>query len=212
METLRPLNYFSSRDFLTCDLKAGVLRSRGGTRMIGINDDFLRGFVLACEHETGPATALILRRCGQFFGQRLARRFEQELGGYFASPLRDRPMLEFDLLLRDLFCGTGLGELSIDWASGQHGFLSVALGNSPMQDIGPKGHIADDLFCGAIEGFFSHFASGSLSCIQTGDARLGDKSGTTFVLATSEVLPRLQALVAAKTPHAQLIAQLGGGS
>lgn len=212
MEILRPLNYFSSRDFLTCDLKAGVLRSRAGTRMIGINDDFLRGFVLACEHETGPATALILRRCGQFFGQRLARRFDHELGGYFASPLRDRPMLEFDLLLRDLWRGTGLGEITIDWACGQHGFLSVTLDSSPMQDIGPKGHTADDLFCGAIEGFLSHFTSGSLSCFQTGDARLGDKSGTTFVLASAELLPRLQALVAAKTPHAQLVAQLSGAS
>lgn len=212
MDTLRPLNYFSNRNFLSCDLKSGVLRSRGGTRMIGVNDDFLRGFVLACEHETGPATALILRRCGQFFGQRLGRRFEQELGSYLASPLRDRPMQEFDLLLRDLWRGTGLGEITIDWASGQHGFLSVSLDGSPMQDIGPKGHVADDMFCGAVEGLFAHFTSGSLSCFQTGDARLGDKGGTTFILASPELLPRLQGLVAAKTPHAQIVAQLSGAS
>ena len=68
MEALRPLNYFSHPAFLQVDLKAGVLRSRGGARLIGVNEDFLRGFVLACEHEVGPATPLILRRCGQRFG------------------------------------------------------------------------------------------------------------------------------------------------
>jgi hypothetical protein len=77
-----------------------------------------------------------------------------------------------------------------------------------MQDIGPKGHVADDMFCGIIEGFLDHFTQEPLSCVQTGDLRLGDKQGTTFILAAAELLPRLQASVAAKTPHLQLVAQL----
>lgn len=211
MEALRPLNYFTSPAFLKTDLKAGVLRSRGGTRLVGISEDFLRGFVIACEHETGSATSMILRRCGHFFGVRLAKRCEQELGQYLGRSLRDGTMGEFDVLIKDLWSGFGLGDLSIDWSRAQGGVLPVKLAGSPMQDIGPKGHVADDMFCGVIEGFVNHFASDELTCVQTGDVRLGDKEGTTFVLIGAELVARVQAMVAAKTPHGQLVAQLSGG-
>jgi hypothetical protein len=210
METFRALNYFSSPAFLRADLKAGVLRSRGGTRLVGINEDFLRGFVIACEHETGPATILILRRCGRRFGERLARRCEHELSSYLGRGLRDCSMAEFDLLVQDLWRGCGLGDISIGWPSGQHGFLPVKLRNSPMQDIGAKGHVADDMFCGVIEGFIEHFAASSLRCVQTGDERLGNKEGTTFILTGPELQPRLAELLERKNSHAEITARLGG--
>lgn len=209
-DNLRPLNYFTSPSYLRSDLRAGTLRSRGGTRLVGISEDFLRGFVLACEHETGPATSLVLRRCGTFFGSRLAVRCESELSAYLSRSLRDCTMSEFTLLLQDLWQGSGMGELRIDWSRGQHGFLAAKLVNSPMQDIGPKGHLADDLFEGIIEGFIGHFADGSLTCIQTGDLRLGDKDGTTFVLVSSDWVARVRELRREKTQHAQIVAQLSG--
>lgn len=209
-DSLRPLNYFSSPSYLKSDLRAGVLRSRGGTRLVGISEDFLRGFVVACEHETGPATSLVLRRCGSFFGARLARRCESELAAYLSRSLRDLTMSEFTVLLQDLWQSSGMGDLRIDWSRGQHGFLAAKLANSPMQDIGPKGHLADDLFEGIIEGFIGHFADDSLSCIQTGDLRLGDKDGTTFVLVPSDWVARVRELRKSKLSHSQIIAQLGG--
>lgn len=209
MDPLLPLNYFSSPAFLRCDLKAGVLRSRGGTRLVGISEDFLRGFVLACEHEAGPATVLILRRCGFRFGARLAMRYESELGHYLHCSLRDCTMGEFDVMVQDLWRGSGLGDIAIGWAYGRHGFLPVKLTDSPMQDIGPKGHVADDMFCGVIEGFVSHFAADSLTCTQTGDARLGSKAGTTFILAGTALRPRIEALVAKKVAHLDIVDELG---
>lgn len=210
MEALRPLNYFSSAAFLRCDLKAGVLRSRGGTRLVGINEDFLRGFVMACEHETGPATTLILRRCGRSFGVRLAARCERELSSYLGRSLRDCTMGELDALVQDLWRGCGLGDIAFGWGFARHGFISVKLTNSPMQDIGVKGHVSDDMFCGIIEGFIDHFASGSLRCIQTGDLRLGSKDGTTFILVGSELLPRLEELIERKLSQTEIVARLSG--
>ncbi len=207
---LRPLNYFSSPQYVTSDLKAGVLRSRGGTRLIGVSEDFLRGFVVACEHETGPATALVLRRCGQFFGARLARRCEDEISSYLGRSLRDGVMTEFEVIVQDLWTASGLGELRIDWSRGQSGFLAAKLVNSPMQDIGPKGHVADDMFEGVIEGFVSHFAGDDFICIQTGDVRLGDREGTTFVLVPRDWVPRVRTLLSSKTPHSQVVTQLSG--
>lgn len=210
MEPLRALNYFSSPAALRCDLSAGVLTSRGGTRLIGISDDFLRGFVTACEHETGPATALVLRRCGTFFGSRLAARCEKELAAYLGRSLRDCAMAEFEALLADLWQGCGLGQLRVDFSRGPLGFLAVRLINSPMQDIGPKGHVSDDMFAGILEGFFGHFAGDGLVCIQTGDLRLGDKEGTTFVLLPDPQTQRVRSLLAAKQSHAQIVTQLSG--
>lgn len=208
MNVLAPLNYFTSPNFVRTDVQAGVLRSRGGTRLVGLSADFLHGFVSACEHEAGSATPVILRRCGLFYGARLARRIESELNSHLTAPLRDCQMLEFDGLIKDLWQGLGMGEIDIGWTHGRDGFLPVSLVNSPLQDIGPKGHVADDTFCGILEGFFRHFAAEGLTCLQSGDQRLGDKSGTTFVLAVPEILPRLQSLIRAKTAHAQIIAQL----
>ncbi len=204
------LNYFTSANFLDFDVKTGVLRSRGGTRMLAVNEDFLRGFVTACEHETGPAAGLVLRRCGEFFGQRLARRFEAELGQFAGVSLRDRKMAEFDILVRDLWNGCGLGRLTVDWDRGQYGFLPVRLADSPMQDIGPSGHVGDDMFAGILCGFFSGFCDADMRTIQTGDARLGDREGTTFIVASVEVARRVEGMRASKQGHGEIVAALVG--
>lgn len=210
MTTRQNLNYFSGPNFLNFDVKAGVLRSRGGTRMIAVSEDFLRGFVAACEHETGPAATIVLRRCGEFFGQRLARRFEAELSAYAGVSLRDRNMAEFDILVRDLWNGSGLGKLTVDWDRGQHGFLPIKLEDSPMQDIGPSGHTGDDMFGGILGGFFSGFCDADMRSVQTGDLRLGDKEGTTFIIASFEVAKRTEGMRANKLRHSEIVAALCG--
>lgn len=210
MESLRPLRYFSSPSFVRTELSAGTLRSQGGTRLLGISEDFLRGFVMACEHETGPATVLILHRCGQFYGAGLARRSEAELSAHLGRSLRDCSMNEFQILVEDLWNGYGLGQLKTDWSCGQNGFLALKLSHSPMQDIGPKGHLSDDMFAGVIEGFFCHFAGEGLTCIQTGDLRMGDREGTTFVLVPAESAQRVHGLISARVPHSKIVQQLQG--
>jgi predicted hydrocarbon binding protein len=209
MNERRALNYFRHPDFPRLDVRAGVLRSRGGTRFVAVNDDFLRGFVAACEHEAGPAAALVLRRCGEFFGARLARRFESELGQFAGQSLRDRSMAEFDELLRDMWRGCGYGDLRVDWSRGERGFLAVRLIESPMQDIGPSGHTGDDLFCGVLAGFFNEFCDADVRCVQTGDARLGDRDGTTFIVAPFEIAKRAEGMRANKIRHGEIVESLG---
>jgi hypothetical protein len=212
MSERRDLNYFTRSSFLRFDVAKGVLKSSGGTRLLAVSDDFLRGFVSALEHETATATPFILKRCGAFYGQRLARRFENELSNFAGVALHDRPMAEFETLVQDLWNGCGLGDLQVDWAQGSQGFLPVQLAHSPMQDIGPKGHIADDLLCGIIEGFVGYFAQNELRCVQTGDVRLGDKDGTTFILAQDGTLAQLEALRNQALPHRQIVRRLAGES
>jgi uncharacterized protein len=200
---------FSRPDFLSFDVKTGVLRSPSGTRMLAVNDDFLRGFVSALDFEAGEAATLILRKCGTLFGRKLAQRFEAEVTQWSQNPLRDRPMSEYSGLMVDLFKGYGLGAIDLDFAHGDRGFIAVKLTNSPMQDLGPRGHVGDDLFCGIFEGFFTHFTDTGLSCLQTGDVRLGSREGTTFVLGFDEVTVRARAMLEAKQPHSAIVASLG---
>jgi hypothetical protein len=204
----RALNYYTHPSFMRLDVRAGVLRSRGGTRMLVVNDDFLRGFVAACEYETGPAAGLVLRRCGEFYGARLARRFEAEIGQYAGMSVRDRPMAEFDALIRDLWNGCGLGVVDIDWRHGEHGFLAISLGDSPMQDIGPSGHVGDEMFCGIFGGFFGAFCDADVRCVQTGDVRLGDRDGTTFIIAPFAIAKRIEGLRANRMRHAEIVEAL----
>lgn len=209
------LNYFSHPSYVTQDSDAGVLRSRGGTRLLGISDDFLRGFVLACEDEAGSATPLLLRRCGSFYGQRLAERIERELQSFADTPLHSRTMPEFAALVEDLWNGLGMGRITADYRHVQLGLIAVQLQHSPMQDIGPKGHTADDLLCGIIEGFFRYFTGAGneggegLRALQTGDQRLGDREGTTFILGFTEVTRQVEALIAQRLPHSEILKRLG---
>ena len=99
-------------------------------------------------------------------------------------------MAHFEALIMDLFSGLEWGQIQIDFATQEDTILPVSLQNSPMQDIGPKGHVADDLFCGLL-GLFPCFAGDDIVCIQTGDLRLGSKDGTTFLLAFPDQVKRV---------------------
>lgn len=202
------LNYFTHPSFLSFDEKQGVLRSRGGTRLCMVSEDFLKGFVNAVEHETGQATPIILRRCGKFFGERLARRFETELTEFSGVSMRDRAMYEFSALIQDMWLGTGMGEIQVQWEMGQHGFLPVTLQGDPMVEINAGNQKMDDLFAGILEGFMGHFAGGSLVCVQTGDERQGSPDGTTFVVANEDVAKRVEPMVQQNTRHSDIVRQL----
>jgi hypothetical protein len=78
-----------------------------------------------------------------------------------------------------------------------------------MQDIGPRGHTGDALFCGILEGYLGHFADAGLTCVQTGDLRLGNREGTTFILAFEALSARVQQLAnVEKQPHSAILATL----
>jgi predicted hydrocarbon binding protein len=204
----RNLNIYSHPSGIGLDTRKGVVSNRSGTRLIGITEDFLRGFVAAIENEVGPATQLLLRKCGVVFGKRLAQRFENEISTFAGVAARERPMAEFGQLLIDLWSTYGFGGLKVDWTKGAAGILPIKLDGSPMQDIGPKGHVADDLFTGILQGFFSHFTDPSIRCVQTGDLRLGNREGTTFIITTDKQAKRVEQLAGERLPHSEIVARM----
>lgn len=204
----RQLNYFSRPDFLRYDVRGGLLHSPGGTRMLAVSRSFLKGFVSACLHEAGPATALILRRCGEFLGNRLARRIDAELGQYAGVSLRDRSMAEFDVLVRDLWFAYGLGEIEVDWSRGQHGFLAVQLLDSPTRDLGESALPGDPLLCGLLGGLLGGFGDVALRSVHTGDTREDSRVGASFIVAPEAMLKQVEDLRSNDAPHAEIVATL----
>lgn len=204
----RQLNYFSRPDFLRYDVRGGVLRSPGGTRMLAVSRSFLRGFVAACLHEAGPATGLILRRCGEFLGSRMARRMDAELGQAAGISLRDRTMAEFDALVRDLWFAYGLGEIDVDWSRGQHGFLAIQLIDSPTRDLGDNTLTGDPLLCGLLGGLFGGFGDVALRCVHTGELAQDTRAGSSFIVAPDAMVKQVEDLRSVDTPHAEIVASL----
>lgn len=207
----RNLNVYSHAGRFKLEMRKGIVTNHSGTRLIAISEDFLRGFVSAIENEVGPATKMLLRKCGFVFGERLARRFESEVSAYAGSALTERPISEFSGLMIDLWNTYGYGDLQVDWKYGPSGFLPAKIAGSPMQDIGPKGHVSDDLFTGILQGFFSHFVDPNIRVIQSGDLRLGSKEGTTFIITTEQHAKRVEQMVSDRTPHSQIISKLQAG-
>jgi len=201
-------NYFSNPAHTKFDVQRGVFETRAGSRLIAINEDWLRGFVAALEFEAGQATPAILQRCGEFFGKRLAQRFDTELSDYARVPLRDRTMNEFVRLLDDMWTSYGMGKLELDWSQAQS-FVAIRLHSSPMQNIGPSGHVGDDLFCGILSGFFGHFSETAVDIVQTGDERLGDRDGTTFVLGSADAAQKARQLKNEGHRHRDIVEKLG---
>lgn len=202
------LNYYSREDYLNLDVQGGTIATAAGTRVIGVNQDFLRGFLKAIEFECGQAMPQIVRKCGVKFGSRLGQRFETELFNFSSTSTRDRAMIEFDYLLKEMWSRHGMGQLDVDWTCGQYGFMPMALDGSPTKDLGPKGHEGDFLFAGILEGFFSYFTDEAMFCVQTGDERLGSKDGTTFIVAPMEIAEKAETMAAEEIRHRDIVQKL----
>ncbi|MBC7794589.1 MAG: hypothetical protein H7Z43_12870 [Clostridia bacterium] len=206
MQTTFPkLDVFSSPSYLTFDVRKGVLASRMGTRLCLLSEDFLNGFINACEYETGPAAPLVLRKCGRTFGARLARRFEDEASKEAGIAMRDRMMAELDELLRDFWGTYGLGALAIGWSQAARGVLPVSLKDSPMAR-GAGAARGDEIMTGMLEGFINHFGVASMRVVQT---RVAGADGLAeFVAVPESVEEKAKALVAEGASQATILQQL----
>ncbi|MEM6533097.1 MAG: hypothetical protein AAF654_10755 [Myxococcota bacterium] len=203
------LSYFARPDSINFDIAAGVLRTARGTRLCGVNHDFLRGFVGACVHEAGPAAFGIVASCGRHFGRRLASRVEDELGAELGRSIRTLVMHEFDGVLRQLWRTFGMGEVEFDWATGQSsGSIPVTLRHSPALGIQIEEDRRDALMTGLLEGFVNHFTDTPLTCVQTLVSKGPAETEECFVLVPGEAAENVRGWVTAGAPHEIVVERL----
>lgn len=200
-------NYFT-QDYLATDVKTGVTRNRGGTRMLALTDDFLLGLHTALTQECGPAADEVFRSCGRTFGAQLARKLSAELQQFYGKPLTEFPMAMFEACLKQAFGRHGWGDVAFDFTRHDKGVVVVDLKSAVFADLLPaQERPADPLMAGVLAGMFSSFAGRSLGCLQTQCSGRGD-GVSRFVLTDAARIDGVAELAAAGKPHDEILAAL----
>jgi predicted hydrocarbon binding protein len=205
--TTRP-NYFAEGDYLSTDVRTGVMRNRAGTRMLALTGDFLLGLKAALDEECGPTADLVLKTCGRTWGAAFAARIERELSAHLGGPLGDEPLARFEAALVAMFSHHGWGKVRLDVSRHAQGVLVVAVAEPVMAAVvGTADRPADPLLAGVLAGTLSHFAGETLDCAQT-QCRACGAAESLFVITHPD---RLKAV--ADRPgrtHAAVVAELLG--
>ena len=194
------VNYFSARDYYKWDMKHGVIRERGGARVMAFPQEFSIGLVKGLIEECGEAWPIVLRSCGTFWGKRQMERLEHELGAFHGARLKGVPTAVVHSAIAECLAVHGWGRATFDLSEFQRKVLLVRVGESPMVKAVLEAKIdtghnpVDSLLAGAFAAMFSHATSETIeakeiSCVARGEAVCE------FVVGTPARLSALTALV-----------------
>ena len=199
-----------SEDYMRFDVDEGVVKNRTGTRLLALNEDFLRGFRKALIEETGEAHHVVFETCGKTFGENLAKRFDKEIFLHYEVEASELPMSMFSLLFKNFWERHGWGVLHIDWEQGFHtGIFEVKVENPAFSNIfGAEEGLNDDVFVGVLGGFFSRFSGQELKAYQTAEQRTGQDSVSQFVMGTADRLNDVPDMVLSQKSHEQILETL----
>jgi predicted hydrocarbon binding protein len=201
-------SYFSD-SYLQLDVNTGVINNTNGTRLLGLSEDFLRGFRRALIDETGEANRLVFHTCGKTWGANLALRLEKELASHYEIPLNQLPMYEFGLLLSEFWMRHGWGELQVNWQEAHTtGVFDITLVSPAFSSaFGETEVFSDDVFTGILEAVFSHFSGQDLACYQTA-FETEPVLCSRFVLGLRNRLKQVPDWVQSQKLHTEIVQQL----
>ena len=199
-------DYFDE-NYVKFDVDEGVMKNRAGTRLLGLSEDFLKGFRKAVMEETGEAHHVVFETCGKTWGENLAQRFQKETSLYYESEFQALPMSMFSLLFKNFWSRHGWGELDIDWEQGyRDGVFEVAVHNPAFSSIFDAEGLNDDIFTGVLSAFFSRFAGQELECFQT-EEHVSEEGVrlSRFLLALPDRLGRVPDMVLSQKSHQEIV-------
>lgn len=202
-------NFFSS-DYISTDVEKGVILSKGGTRLISLTEDFLKGFRNALIDETGPANRLVFYNCGKNWGLNMARRFEKEISNYYGTELKDLSMAFFDSQLKEFWLRYGWGEIDINWhQASETGIFDIKIKNPAFSSVfAETENFSDDIFAGILGSFFSYFSNQDLICFQTGFDSNQSEGTSLFVLGIKPRLKDVEDMISSKISHNEIMQKL----
>lgn len=173
-------NYFAASDYVKWDLGRGVLRSRGGARLIAFPQEFTTGLLNGLEDECGEAWHVVMYRCGEWWGKREMERLEKDLGAFYQEELKSLPSAHAHASLAEAWALHGWGRLSFDMADIERGIMHARVESSQIASAflatgkDAKGRCVCSLLSGVLAGMFIHMskaelAAHELTCIARGD-------------------------------------------
>lgn len=165
-------NYYAKDDYLDWNMKTGVLRSRGGARIMAFPECFMIGLFDGLEDECGQAWTVVLYRCGEWWGKRQMERMEKNLGAHFGAELTTLSTAQVHASIQEAWATEGWGRMKLNLEHLEKGFLHVTVTQSPISEAfvkagrDAKNRPVDSLTGGAIAGMFSHAAKADLAAHQ----------------------------------------------
>jgi len=201
-------NCFSPESYYKLDVRRGVLNNRFDTKCCTFSAHALRGLYLGLVHETGPAAKLVLRRCGETWGRRMASRFMDEIKSFYGEGPESMSMARFIALAQEYFAVSGWGRLHFDLDLAAEGIFVAELENPIMGDIFFENREKMDVLMeGILKELFSHASGELLDCYETAGVAEGHPVST-FVIALATRLKKAPDWVEAGKQHAEIVANL----
>ncbi|NJL99537.1 MAG: 4-vinyl reductase [Synechococcaceae cyanobacterium SM2_3_2] len=202
-------NYFAPSVYIQSDLESGLLSSRHGDRLLAMPESLLLAIYSGLEYETGQASRLVLRHCGQKWGKEFFRRFASELGDAYQRPIADLDMGVFLQNLKQAWRAHGWGILTLDWTHQDRGILIIRVTHSPFAALLPKHHTRPMGFleAGLFGTWFSQLTGRDLGCVQTSSQALGSPSDQ-FVVTTVERIKNAETWVDEGQTHETVLEKL----
>jgi len=205
LSMLREDDVFTEKS-LTYDLREGVIWNPAKTRLILLSTDLLSGVYKALYFETGPGWKLILQRCGEVWGGRLAKRLDQECSMLLGTRLGDLPLENFLRFIRDYFRFHGWGLLTIQVEQAREsGIIEAELVDSIFTDIVDDAEsMADPMLAGLLSSLIGYLSGQEIGCVQTECPTKGAASSK-FILTSPTRLKYAEAEVKAGKKHQELL-------
>lgn len=171
------------------NLVLGTIQNQGGTRVVYLSSDVIRGVYNALEYEAGEAWKIILRNCGFFWGRRVAINLDRELSLIFQAAAKDLPVAEYVRFLEAYFRyhGWGVMEINLDRAV-SHGLVVGRLRNSLFESVltevnGPVDYMIE----GMLRAMFEHISGTPLDCVQVASEKSGAQACEFVVTGASRI-------------------------
>lgn len=161
-------NCFDPESYLNLDMRTGVIRNRFGTKSILLSGFLLKGIYIGLKNECGPAWKLVLRSCGEIWGEKFSDRFLREIGEFYGQNLNEMSMGRFKACVEEYFATAGWGKVTVDFSIIHKGLIQIEVENPILgevfEDVGEK---CDVLFEGVFKKLFSKISGKQLDCYET---------------------------------------------
>jgi predicted hydrocarbon binding protein len=210
-------SYYAPRDYLQWDLQRGVLRSRGGARVIAFPQEFSQGLLEGLLDECGEAWPVVLYRCGEWWGRRQMERMSKDLEEHLGGALSGFPTGLAQTILSDAWACHGWGRLELELKDIERGLLHATVEGAPFaalfvsQQRDAKGRPVDALLAGSLAGMFSQASGADMAAHEIACVARGEPS-CRFVIGLQDRLKGVPDLLRRKIAPDEILAQLRGGA
>ncbi len=165
-----PANYFAQSTYYKWDMGRGVVRERGGSRVMAFPQEFSIGLIAGLIEECGEAWPVVLQSCGSFWGKRQMDRLETELSAFHGERMKSLPTATAHAAIAECLAVHGWGRAEFDLSEIKKRLLLVRVNESPMAravidgklDTGNKP--VDALLSGALGAMFTHASGAAMEC------------------------------------------------